>query len=220
MLDRVLGMLERAGIEDLVVVVGFGRAAVEAELAATHPRARIAIQEEQLGTGHAVRCALPLLSGGADAVGIFSGDTPLLRPATVRELAAEHRRRGAAATLLTAELEDPTGYGRVLRGPDGLVTRIVEQKDASPEELRVREINAGAYVYDLPALRESLVRLRDDNAQGEYYLTDTIGLLGAEGRPLAAVVAAGSAFEVLGVNTVEQLLQAEVVLHERQQESA
>lgn len=220
MIDRVLDILERAGVEELVVVVGFGRPAVEAELAATHPRARVAVQEEQRGTGHAVRCALPLLPEDEAAVGIFSGDTPLLRPGTVHRLAGEHARRGAAATLLTAEMDDPTGYGRVLRGTDGLVTRIVEQKDASPAELRVREINAGAYVFVQDALRESLGRLRDDNAQGEYYLTDTIALLRADGRPVAALVAEGSAFEVLGVNTLEQLLQAEAHLHERRQESA
>ncbi len=217
MIDRVVAGLEEAGVPEIVVVVGFGRPAVEEELRATHPRAVPVEQAEQLGTGHAVRCALPVLDKGAGTVGVFSGDTPLLTAATVHGLMREHLGRAAALTLLTAELDDPEGYGRVIRSPEGRVERIVEQKDASPAERAVREINAGAYIFTQPDLRAALEGLSTGNAQGEYYLTDTVGLLRARGRTVAAVVAPGDAFEVLGVNTLEQLLQAERLLRERRE---
>jgi bifunctional UDP-N-acetylglucosamine pyrophosphorylase/glucosamine-1-phosphate N-acetyltransferase len=215
MIDRVVSGLESAGIAEIVVVVGFGRRAVEEELRSTHPRAVPVEQAEQLGTGHAVRCALPALDERARTVGVFSGDTPLLTAATVHGLMREHLGRAAALTLLTAELDDPDGYGRVIRSPDGRVERIVEQKDASPAERAVREINAGAYIFTQPDLRTALEGVRTGNAQGEYYLTDAVGLLCEQGRTVAAVIAPGDAFEVLGVNTLEQLLQAERLLLER-----
>ena len=217
MIDRVVAVLEEAGVPAIVVVVGFDRRAVEEELRATHPRAVPVEQAEQLGTGHAVRCALPALDEGAGTVGVFSGDTPLLSPATVHELMREHFGRAAALTLLTAELNEPEGYGRVIRSPEGLVERIVEQRDAGVAERAVREINAGAYIFEQRDLRTALEDLSTGNAQGEYYLTDTVGLLRARGRTVAAVVAPGDAFEVLGVNTLEQLLQAERLLRERRE---
>ncbi len=217
MLDRVVSTLRQAGAEQVIAVIGFGRQAVEAELEATHPGTLIAVQEDQLGTGHAVQTALPLLPHDARTVGIFSGDTPLLTPRIVGELSREHRERQAAVTLLTAELDDPSGYGRIVRSADGLVERIVEEKDADIEVRAIPEINAGAYVYDRGALIESLGQLSDDNTQGEFYLTDTIDILRRQGEPVAAFVAGGDPSSVLGVNTVEQLLEAEVLLKEREE---
>lgn len=217
MLDRVVSTLRQAGAEQIVAVIGFGRQAVTAELEATHPGTLIAVQEEQLGTGHAVQTALPLLPHDARTIGIFSGDTPLLTPRIVGELAREHRERQPAVTLLTAELDDPSGYGRIMRTADGLVERIVEEKDADSETRAIREVNAGAYIYDRRALIDSLGQVSDENKQGEFYLTDTIDILTRQGAPVAALVATGDPSSVLGVNTVEQLLEAEMLLKEREE---
>lgn len=216
MLDRVVSVLETAGVERIIVVAGYGREAVAAELARHHPDARIAVQEEQLGTGHAVRTALPLISGDAATIGIFNGDAPLLTPEIVRALTAEHLAHGAAVTLLAAELEDPTGYGRIVRTPEGRVSGVVEEKDATPQIRAIREINAGSYVFAPEALAFALERVRNDNAQGEYYLTDTIRILCDDGRCVAAVTAREDPAAVLGVNTVEQLMEAEALLAERE----
>lgn len=216
MVDWVLRTLKAAGIEQIITVVGFGRDAVVAELESQHPDSEIAVQEEQLGTGHAVQSALPLISPDAGTVGIFSGDTPLLSPQIVHDLTREHFVKEAYVTLLTAELIDPSGYGRIVRDGEGLVERIVEEKDAGPGELAIREINAGAYIFNRTALEESLVILRNDNAQGEFYLTDTITLIRAGSRQVAVFKAPGDATEVLGVNTVEQLIQADLLLRERE----
>jgi bifunctional UDP-N-acetylglucosamine pyrophosphorylase/glucosamine-1-phosphate N-acetyltransferase len=215
MVDRVLGTLRYAGVRHMVTVVGHGRQAVEEEIHTHHPDVAVAVQEEQLGTGHAVVCAFPHLPEGSAEVGVFSGDTPLLTVAVVHALTAEHRLKGASATLLTAELDDPSGYGRVIRGPDGLVAKIVEEKDATDEERLVTEINAGAYVFDAGALEAALDRVGTENAQGEYYLTDTVEVLRGQGRKVAALVAADDPAAVLGVNDVEQLMEAEALLMER-----
>lgn len=216
LVDRVVSILKESGAVRIVVVVGFARDQVEAELALSHPDVGVAVQDEQLGTGHAVHCALPLLADERGPIGIFSGDTPLLRPGTVRALAAEHAGRGADATLLTAELADPAGYGRVIRDGDGLVARIVEEKDADRGQRRVREINAGAYIFQAESLRAALGELRSDNAQGEFYLTDTVAWLRTRDRPVAAVMVPGEADEVLGVNTPGQLIAAERILLDRE----
>ena len=171
---------------------------------------RWAVQEEQRGTGHALLVALPEVDAGGDPdeILVLCGDAPLVRPSTLSTLLAVHRARGAAATVLTAELDDPTGYGRVVRGPGGDLERIVEDRDATPSELAIREINSAEYVFDARAVREALAGVGTANRQGEYYLTDTIAILRERGRTVAAWKA-GDAREVLGVNTVEQLAEAE-----------
>lgn len=216
MIDWVLTTLKRAGVGQIITVTGFGRESVEAELEERHPDSKIAIQWEQLGTGHAVQSALPLIPPDSLLVGVFSGDTPLLTPGIVHDLAFEHETRKADATILTAELSDPSGYGRVVRDGEEFVERIVEEKDADQEVLKISEINAGAYVYNRSALNESLAQVRNDNAQGEFYLTDTIGILRENGGRVAAYRAPGDASEVMGVNTVEQLVEADLLLRERE----
>ena len=139
-----------------------------------------------------------------------------MTPEIIWALTREHLEREASATLLTAELEDPTGYGRVIRSEDGLVQRIIEENDADGDTLAIREINAGAYIFEPEALSWSLDRVGNENAQGEYYLTDTIDILQGAGHRVAAFTAAEDPEVVLGVNTVRQLMDAEVLLMERE----
>lgn len=216
LLDHVLAACEAAGIPRAVVVVGARKEQVTAHLEA-RPAGAMEVgwaeQPEQNGTGHALRCALPAIdrAGAPREIVVLCGDAPLLRARTVRDLLALHRAGGAAATILTADLDDPAGYGRVLRGPDGAVERIVEHRDATPAEREVKEINSADYVFDLSAVRAALARLTTGNRQGEEYLTDTIAILKGEGRVVLAHKV-DDAREVLGVNTPGQLAEAEQAL--------
>ncbi|MEC3975984.1 bifunctional UDP-N-acetylglucosamine diphosphorylase/glucosamine-1-phosphate N-acetyltransferase GlmU [Amycolatopsis sp. H20-H5] len=167
--------------EHLVVVVGHGREAVSAHLAtvgeALGRKVGTAVQLEQNGTGHAVSCALAELPGGLTGTVIVSyGDVPLLDTETLASLLAEHTSAGNAVTVLSAVVPDPTGYGRILRDESGAVTAIVEQKDATPEQAAIGEINSGVYAFDAAVLVDGLSRLSTDNAQGELYLTDVLGI--------------------------------------------
>ncbi len=190
--------------EHLVVVVGHGRDLVVAHLAEVAPRAGAAVQDEQLGTGHAVGCALDGLPTLTGTVVVTYGDVPLLATETLRDLLDAHAEQGNAATLLTAVVGDPTGYGRVLRTADGSVERVVEQKDGTPDELAVPEINSGVYAFDAAALRAALALLDTDNAQGELYLTDVVGHARAAGGRVGAL-ATDDIWQVEGVNNRVQL---------------
>ncbi len=212
MVDHVIDAVRAAGISRIIVVVGHQADAVRRALAGRS--VEFVLQSEQLGTGHAVLQARPLLAGHTGTTLVLCGDTPLLRPQTLLELLATHRATLASATVLSAVLPDPTGYGRVLRGPQGEVRGIVEHKDASPEERRVAEINSGLLAFSTPDLFAALDRVRADNAQGEYYLTDTLGILLALGRRVSAQPAA-DVREVLGVNTSEQLEDVAAIMQER-----
>ena len=172
-------------------------------------------QDEIPGTGRAVEVALERIPSefGGDVL-VLSGDVPLLEADALRALIETHRASGAAATVLSAQMSDPTGYGRVIRGADGTVERIVEQKDASPDEAAVDEINAGVYVFRAAPLRTHIRRLTTANAQGERYLTDVIGLLRGEGETVAASVAPDPRV-ALGVNDRVQLAEAAAILNAR-----
>ncbi|MGH4014587.1 MAG: bifunctional UDP-N-acetylglucosamine diphosphorylase/glucosamine-1-phosphate N-acetyltransferase GlmU [Pseudonocardiaceae bacterium] len=177
--------------EHLVVVVGHGREAVDAHLrtvgATLGREVRAAVQDPQHGTGHAVRCALDALPAGLSGTILVSyGDVPLLDTGTLAELIAEHHRAGHVVTVLSAVVDDPTGYGRVLRDESGAVIGIVEHRDASPAEQAVTEINSGIYAFDAGVLRAALGRLGRSNSQGEFYLTDVVGLARADGRTVGA----------------------------------
>lgn len=198
--------LQPAGV---AVVYGHGGEQVPAAIAV--PEIRWVLQQQQLGTGHAVMQALPLIPDD-HLVLILYGDVPLIRSETLRRL-VEDASRGALA-LLTVKLVDPIGYGRIVRGEDGAVRRIVEQKDASVAELAINECNTGLLAAPAARLKQWLGRLRNDNAQGEYYLTDAVGMAVAEGLPVQAIVV-NDADEVAGVNDRAQLAALERALQGR-----
>ncbi len=178
-----------------------------------------ALQSEQRGTGHAVVTAAPLLRrGGSSTLVILSGDVPAVRVSTLRALVARHRRSGAALTFVSTRVPDPSGYGRVVRDRDGRVARIVEERDAAPEEREIREINAGIYCAERASLLAALRSARPDNAQGEYYLTDAVHRLLSRGKRVAAVLHP-EAEEVLGVNTRAELARANAALYARAAEA-
>jgi len=190
MLGHVLNAASAVQPRHLVTVVGNSREQVEAHVLARQPDAVIAVQETQDGTGHAVRVAMDALHAAAGTttgtVVVMASDTPLLEGATLAGLVAEHDASGRAVTVLTGEVEEPFGYGRVVRAEDGSVTAIVEQKDATPDQALVREINSGIFAFDGEFLADALTRITDDNAGGEYYLTDVVGVAHEAGRAVGA----------------------------------
>jgi bifunctional UDP-N-acetylglucosamine pyrophosphorylase / glucosamine-1-phosphate N-acetyltransferase len=202
--------------EQIVVVVGHGRDAVVAHLAEADPGATAVVQEQQNGTGHAVRLAMGEVRAD-DASGpvvVVAGDTPLLTAATIESLLALHAAEGNAATVLSARVPDPFGYGRIVRDSSGAVTAIVEQKDATDEQRAIDEINSGVYAFDARALREALGKLTTDNVQGEEYLTDVVAILRAASLRVGASVAA-DADDVLGINDRAQLAVARRSMRDR-----
>jgi len=213
LLEHVLRAVSGSAPASVAVVVGHGADAIEAAFAGRG--LRFVRQDPPLGTGHAVSSARAALAAGPGApLLVVNGDQPLIRPETLRALLEHHRSHGAVATLLTAVLEDPGPYGRVLRGEDGFLRRVVEARDASAELRAVREINAGVYVFELGPLFQALDRLRPENAQGEYYLTDALDLLAAAGHRVGGW-ACEDADEALGVNTQAELAEAARRLRER-----
>ncbi len=214
LVSHVLQTTRAIGPDELVVVVGHAKERVAAHVVGLNLGARTIEQSEQLGTGHAVRLALETVAAERGVVIVLAGDTPLLTSQALDGLLSCQQDSGAAATVLTAIVDDPTGYGRVMRNPDLLVEAIVEDRDATAEQRSVREVNSGVYAFDVVALRDALGRLDRDNSQGEEYLTDVIGLLTADGRAVAAVVV-DDAVEVLGVNDRVQLAQAGACLRDR-----
>jgi len=198
----VIDALQRLAPERVVVVTGHQAERVEAACAGSG--VSFARQEQQLGTGHAVMQALPLLAGFDGTIIVLNGDVPGLRPETIRRFIDYHKSAGFAATVLTAKLPDPSGYGRIVRAPDGGLTRIVEHKDASESERAIDEINSGLFCFEANELRASIGRVGRGNAQNEYYLTDVIELLAASGKPVGAYCVS-DAREVAGVNDLGEL---------------
>ncbi|MFN2538457.1 MAG: bifunctional UDP-N-acetylglucosamine diphosphorylase/glucosamine-1-phosphate N-acetyltransferase GlmU [Mycobacteriales bacterium] len=210
MLGHILHTAESLDPEHLLVVVGHGRDQVTATLTG---KAKAVVQESQDGTGHAVRVALDTIPDVAGTVVVVPGDAPLLTPETLQLLVASHEAQSAATTLLTAVVDDPTGYGRVVRS-GGTVTRIVEHKDADPATLEIREIATSVYAFAAGHLRSALERLTTDNAQGEQYLTDVVALHKDAGLTVAATVAQ-DADETRGINDRVQLADLARVLRDR-----
>jgi bifunctional UDP-N-acetylglucosamine pyrophosphorylase/glucosamine-1-phosphate N-acetyltransferase len=201
-----------AGIREMVFVLGYGRDKVLPTVEAFG--GKVAIQESQFGTGDAVRCGVGELSAGAKEVVVLCGDAPLVRPATIRALVSARRTRRAAASVLTGIVPRPAGYGRIVRGPDGAVAKIVEEKDADAATRKIREVNAGAYAFERSFLERGLPRLGDVNAQREYYLTDLVVEALAEGNRVVPVVAADPD-DVLGINSRQELAEAARILRMR-----
>ncbi len=221
MVAHVLHALSDLQLDRVVVVVGHGADMVTKAVGEHQPQAlnvEFVEQKRQLGTGDAVLVALGAFPDDdlddTDDVIVAPGDTPLLRPETLAELVGAHRDSAAAATVLTARLRDPTGYGRVARDKAGRVTRIVEHRDATAEELAIDEINTSIYVFRRSVLAPAIRRLRPDNAQGELYLTDVIAVIHDAGYPVASMVVADSS-EAAGVNDRLQLAGAETELRRR-----
>lgn len=216
LVGHVLAASRELDPEHLVVVVGHAREKVTAHLAELDPAVRTAVQEEQNGTGHAVRMGLEQLGGGVDGtVVVVCGDTPLLTGATLAQLAATHHADGNAVTVLTAEVPDATGYGRIVRDEaSGAVTGIVEHKDASEAQRAIREINSGVFAFDGQLLAKALKQVRTDNSQGEEYLTDVLGILREAGHRVGASVAADHR-EIAGINNRVQLAEARRILNDR-----
>ncbi|SFC14921.1 bifunctional UDP-N-acetylglucosamine diphosphorylase/glucosamine-1-phosphate N-acetyltransferase GlmU [Streptomyces aidingensis] len=223
LLGHVVAAARGLSPENLVVVVGHGREAVTAHLAAVDPQARVAVQERQNGTGHAARAALAALAedgrGVSGTVLVVCGDTPLLTAETLGGLAGAHTADGNAVTVLTAEVPDATGYGRIVRDESGAVTAIVEHRDATERQLALREINSGVFAFDGKLLAEALNRIGTDNSQGEEYLTDVLGILRAQGHRVGACRAADHR-EIAGINNRVQLAQARRMLNDRLLERA
>ena len=205
-----------AGVEPqhVVVVVGHQRDQVEAHLSEIAPHVDIAVQEEQRGTGHAVQCALAGLDGLGGEVVVTLADVPLLTGETLTGLVSAHREAGAGVTVLTAEVPDPTGYGRVIRDEHGHVSQIVEHRDASPEQRAVREINSGIFVFDAEVLRTGLDQITADNSQNEFYLTDMVSIARHSGAVVQAYPVA-DLWQAEGVNDRVQLSRIGVELNRR-----
>lgn len=198
----------------VLVVIGRGAERVAEHVAEQAPHAGTVLQAEQRGTGHAVRVALDAVPDEDGPVVVLNGDLPLISPATLGALVAGHEAARAGVTLLTAEVGNPGGAGRIVRGDGGAVTRIVEQRDASAAELAINEINAGAYAFDAGALREMLGKISTNNEQGEEYLTDVVGLMVAGGWPVRAHLTADPD-ETLGCNDRVELAALRATMRDR-----
>lgn len=211
MVGHVLDVLDAIQADRKVVIVGHGAEAVKAYVG---DRAEFALQAEQLGTGHAVLMAKPMLEDEDGITVVICGDTPLIRPSSLEAMIRLHREQGAAATLMSATLSDPRGYGRVIRDAQDEVVAIVEQKDCTPEQDAVKEINAGTYVFDNRKLFAALAQVNNNNAQGEYYFTDVIGILRAQQEKVLAYCTDDES-EWLGVNDRIALSEAEAFMRRR-----
>jgi UDP-N-acetylglucosamine diphosphorylase/glucosamine-1-phosphate N-acetyltransferase len=210
LVEHVLRLARDIGATRVIVVVGHQRQSIIEYLDSVDPGVQFAVQEEQLGTGHAVQMAEPLLEDFTGDVIILSGDAPLTRRETMESALEKHRSSDATVTVLTAVLPDPTGYGRVIRDSDGNILKVVEHKDASEEERTVREINSGIYVFNSSELFGALRRIDNKNVQGEYYLPDVFEIFQQEGRTMVPHVVSNFD-EIRGVNTVEQLAELEAI---------
>lgn len=202
-----------AGSETIVLVIGHQANAVQGIFRGAAD-IRCAMQEEQLGTGHAVACALEALAGFRGTVLILCGDTPLLRSETVKTMLTYHQENRAAITVLTAQMDDPYGYGRIVRNSSGGVSRIVEQKDADTSEQEIREINSGIYCMDSAFLFDNIKAIGNENSQGEYYLTDLLAIAVRKELTCLALQTA-DADEIMGVNDRVQLARADRILRGR-----
>ncbi|KGM97146.1 bifunctional N-acetylglucosamine-1-phosphate uridyltransferase/glucosamine-1-phosphate acetyltransferase [Clostridium novyi A str. 4552] len=211
MVNQVIDTLRKSDIEDIDLVIGNGAEEVKK---ATEDRCVLySIQEEQLGTGHALMCAKEFLQRKDGVVAVFTGDAPLITSATVKDFIEFHNKGEYKATILTAIVENPFGYGRIIRDESGEVKKIVEHKDCSPEELKVNEINSGMYCFDIKELLNNLDKLDNNNSQGEYYLTDIIELLKEKGCKVGAISV--NPDEIKGINSRGQLAEAEEILRLR-----
>jgi bifunctional UDP-N-acetylglucosamine pyrophosphorylase/glucosamine-1-phosphate N-acetyltransferase len=207
--DYVIDSARKAGIQRQILVIG--HQAEKVRQALKDREVEFVLQEKQLGTGHAVMTAEPLLTDFDGDLVVLCGDMPLVRPETIKSLIDERHRLDAAATVLTVVLEDPAHYGRIVRGDNGLLEAIVEYRDADDNIRQIKEVNTATYCFDWKELKLILSRLDDDNDQGEYYLTDSIAILVGNGRKVGALVASDPS-EGFGINSADELLAVEKLI--------
>jgi bifunctional UDP-N-acetylglucosamine pyrophosphorylase / glucosamine-1-phosphate N-acetyltransferase len=215
LIEHVIRIAETLAPSSTVVIVGHGADQVEGALK-KRPGLSFARQEPQLGTGHALLQAESVLQSRDGTLVLLSGDVPLLRPATLERLVRHHHTRGAAATVLTARVADPAGYGRIVRTGEA-ISAIVEHRDATEEQRRINEINSGIYAFDLGPLFEAVRRIGSGNAQNEYYLPDLIRMYRGRGLPVETVVL-DDATEILGVNSRQELAELAGIMKTRRTE--
>ncbi len=213
MLAYALEACRQAGVDRIVVVVGYGKEQV-VEAFSDWADCTFVEQPQQLGTAHAVMCCRPALDGFGGQVLVIAGDMPLVRAETAKTLLAENARTGDALTLATTVLDDPTGYGRIVRDADGRLQAIVEHKDCTPEQLAIREVNPSYYCFDGRHMFDVLSRVGNDNAKGEYYITDAVRILAQDGRGAAAIEALPSA-DATGINSRADLALVSRLMQDR-----
>lgn len=211
LVDYVIDAAQGAGADEICLVVGYQHEVVEAMI--THKDVTFALQEQQLGTGHAVKCARDFLGEEGQTLILF-GDTPLITADTLKRLREHHGNCGNTVTVLSAMTKDPTGYGRIIRDADGNFVKSVEHKDATEEERQSHEINSGMYIFETGELREALEKISPNNAQGEYYLPDTLTIIREKGLR-ADAFALENAEDITGVNDKEQLAAAAEIIRAR-----
>ena len=214
MLDHVLAAAREVDPGEVIVVVGDRREQVISHLREHAPDVCVVVQHHRGGTGHAVRTVVEEVGLDQGTVVVTYGDAPVLRGQTLTALVREHAARNAAATALTTVMNDPTGYGRILRDGDGAIMEIVEEADATPQQRAITEVNSGVYTFEAGLLGGSLKRVPTDNARGEEYLTDVVAILRADGHHVASILEEDGR-EVFGVNDRAQLAQARRVLNTR-----
>jgi bifunctional UDP-N-acetylglucosamine pyrophosphorylase/glucosamine-1-phosphate N-acetyltransferase len=211
MVQHVVDQISKLHIDEIVTIIGHGAEKVRAQLGGA---SKYALQESQLGTAHAVMQAKEILAEKSGVTLVVCGDTPLIKAETMEALFRQHEQTKAKATILTAVTDNPAGYGRIVRGQDGNVERIVEHKDATEAELAIKEINTGTYCFDNQALFQALLQVSNDNAQGEYYLPDVIEILKNQGETVTAYQTSDFE-ETLGVNDRVALAEAERIMRKR-----
>lgn len=214
MIHYVIQLARDLGSDRVIAIIGHQKERVKEVLSDEH--IEFAVQEPQLGTGHAVMQTESLLEHYDGPVLVLSGDVPVLTHATMKHLVDLHHRESAVATVLTTHMPDPTGYGRVIRRADGSVQKTVEHKDASDHERKINEINSGIYMFQSKALFGALKRINSNNAQNEYYLPDVLKIFIDEGKKVCAYITEDHR-EISGINTVEQLKEAESILNSKSQ---
>lgn len=211
LVDYAIEAAQGAGAEDICLVVGYKYEVVRETI--IHKEVKFVLQEEQLGTGHAVKCAKDFLGEEGETLILF-GDTPLITAETLTRLQKHHRENKNAVTVLSAMIDDPTGYGRIIRDEDGKFVKSVEHKDANELELKSQEINSGMYIFDTKELKEALDKIQPNNAQGEYYLPDALTIIKDKGLRVDAF-ALDDPEDITGVNDQEQLKSAAIVIRRR-----
>ncbi len=211
LVDYAIEAAKGAGADEVCLVVGYKSDVVKESI--QNKDVTFVMQEEQLGTGHAVKCAKDFMGEDGQTMILF-GDTPLITAKTLKNLADYHKEKGNTVTVLSAMMEDPTGYGRIIRDEKGNFVKSVEHKDANEKELASHEVNSGMYIFDTKELKEALEKITPNNAQGEYYLPDTLTIIKEKGLRVDAY-ALDNPEDITGVNDQEQLKAATEIIHTR-----